>query len=123
MGNVGIVVLVAVLVAVAVAATSAVLARGKRGPTSDPVPDASRSTITPPAPMVGLESALDQAMDRSGRPMREKLEAEAAIVDDLKIPDDTGPILRRALDRVEHTGPTPPADGATPSSSPADPPR
>jgi hypothetical protein len=112
-GNVGIVVLVAVLVAVAVGVTSVVLARGKRGAASDPVPDASRSTIAPPAPMVGLESALDQAMDRSGRPMREKLEAEAAIVDDLKVPDDTGPILRRALDRVEHTEPAPPVDGAT----------
>ncbi len=114
MGNVGIVVLIAVLVVVAVAAGVVVRRRGTGGAAGDPVPDASRSTITPPAPMVGLESALDQAMDRSGRPMREKLEAEAAIVDDLKVPDDTGPILRRALDRVEHTEPKPPADGATP---------
>jgi hypothetical protein len=105
---VGIVVLVAVLVAVAIAALVYVMIRGKRDPAHDPVPDASRSTIAPPTPMVGLESALDQAMDRSGRNMREKLEAEAAIVDDLKVPDDTGPILRRALDRVEHTEPQPP---------------
>jgi flagellar basal body-associated protein FliL len=64
----------------------------------------SRSTIAPAAPMTGLESALDQAMDRSGRKMREKIDAEAEIVDGLKSSDDTGPILRRALDRVEHTG-------------------
>jgi hypothetical protein len=36
--------------------------------------------------------------------MRDKLEAEAEIVDGLKSSDDTGPILRRALDRVEQTG-------------------
>lgn len=70
----------------------------------------NRSTIAPAAPMTGLESALDQAMDRSGRKMRDKIEAEAEIVDGLKSSDDTGPILRRALDRVEHTGePQPPA--------------
>ena len=33
--------------------------------------------------------------------MREKIEAGTAI-DDLRVPDDTGPILRRALDNVEH---------------------
>jgi uncharacterized membrane protein len=72
--------------------------------------DRNRSSIAPAAPMTTLESALDQAMDRSGRKMREKIEAEAEIVDGLKSSDDTGPILRRALDRVEHTGePQPPA--------------
>lgn len=113
MGNVGIVVLVVVLLVVVAVAALVVRARRSGDTATDPVPDASRSTIAPPAPMVGLESALDQAMDRSGRKMREKLEAEAAIVDDLKVPDDTGPILRRALDRVEHTEPKPSGDSST----------
>ncbi len=110
MGNAGIVVLIATLVAAAIAVLVYLLIRGKRPPAHEPTPDASRSTIAPPTPMVGLESALDQAMDRSGRNMREKIDAEAAIVDDLKVPDDTGPILRRALDRVEHTEPKQPGN-------------
>ena len=61
--------------------------------------------------MTGLESALDQVTDRTGTKLRQKLEAEAAVVDDLRVADDTGPLLRRALDRVEHVPepPTPPA--------------
>ena len=114
MEPVGIIALIAVLVAASVAVTLTVRARGTRARSGEPVPDATRSTIAPPAPMVGLESALDQAMDRSGRNMREKLEAEAAIVDDLKVADDTGPILRRALDRVEHADPKAPDAGTTP---------
>lgn len=53
-----------------------------------------------PAPMTGLESALSQVTDRSGRPIREKIDAEAGHVDELRVPDDTGPLLRRALDSV-----------------------
>lgn len=49
-------------------------------------------------PMTGLESALAQVKDRSGRPIGERIEAEH--VDDLRVPDDTGPLLRRALDHV-----------------------
>lgn len=55
-----------------------------------------------PAPMTDLESALSSVMDRSGRPIREKIDAEASHVDELRDPDDTGPLLRRALDSVEH---------------------
>ncbi len=45
-----------------------------------------------------------RSTDRSGRNMREKIEGGTAI-DDLRVPDDTGPILRRALDNVEHAKP------------------
>jgi hypothetical protein len=51
-------------------------------------------------PMSGLEAALDQVAGRSGETLRDRLEAESAVVDDLRVPDDTGPLLRRALDRV-----------------------
>lgn len=99
-----VVILAAVIIAV-VAALAVLLTRRRQAP-EPPAPsaDASRSSIAPPAPMTGLESALDQVTDRSGRKLRDKLEDEAAIVDDLRIPDDTGPLLRRALDRVEQPG-------------------
>ena len=58
------------------------------------------------SPMTGLESALAQVKDRSGRPIGERIEAEH--VDDLRVPDDTGPLLRRALDHV-----TPSVDRST----------
>jgi hypothetical protein len=69
--------------------------------------------------MTGLEVALDQVTDRSGKNMREKIETGTAI-DDLIVPEDTGPILRRALDNVEHPDPAPreggaPADDASPA--------
>ena len=57
------------------------------------------------APMIGLESALSQVTDRSGRPLREHIDAEQRHVDELRVPDDTGPLLRRALDHVEQPGP------------------
>jgi len=52
--------------------------------------------------MTGLEAALAQVTDRDGRPIGERIDAESELVDDLRAPDDTGPLLRRALDRVEH---------------------
>jgi hypothetical protein len=104
-------VVVAVLVLLVVG-VAVVLTRKRREPTAPPLDaDRSRSTIAPPAPMTGLESALDQVTDRTGTKLRQKLEAEAAVVDDLCVPDDTGPLLRRALDRVEHA-PEPPAPPA-----------
>ena len=110
MGTAGIVVIV--LVAVALLALGGVkLARRSPAAAAEPAADPTRSSIPPAVPMTGLESALDQVMDRSGRNMREKLEAEAPIVDSLKVTDDTGPVLRRALDRVEHVGD---ADGDPP---------
>jgi hypothetical protein len=64
--------------------------------------------------MTGLEVALDQVTDRSGRNMRDKIETSTAI-DDLIVPDDTGPILRRALDNVEHPEPVPTDGGPEPA--------
>lgn len=51
-------------------------------------------------PMSGLETALSAATDRSGKPLRERLDEEAGHVDELRVADDTGPLLRRALDHV-----------------------
>ena len=48
----------------------------------------------PPAeqPMNGLEAALAQVTDREGRPIRDHIDAETQHVDDLRVPDDTGPL-------------------------------
>ncbi len=106
-----------IVVAAAVAVLGAVVASvilptARRGRTATPpgparVPDANRPDV---APMTGLESVLDSVTDRAGRNMRQNLEAEAAIVEDLRVAGDTGPIPRRALDRVGHPAP-PSADG------------
>jgi hypothetical protein len=117
---VGIVIAV-VAVVVVLAVVAVVVMRSRRRPDSVPAP-VRASPISPAAPMVGLENALDQVTDRSGRPMREKIEHGTAI-DDLIIPDDTGPVLRRALDHVEHAdhgapqpaGDQPPAPDAPPA--------
>lgn len=50
--------------------------------------------------MTGLEDALASVTDRSGTSMRDRLDAESAHVDPLRVSDDTGPLLRRALDHV-----------------------
>jgi hypothetical protein len=89
---------VAVLVAVLIAML-VLKRRGIEGSTITPVPAPKQRPEL--APMTGLESALEQALDSSGRNMRQKLESADAI-DGLRVPDDTGPILRRALDHVEH---------------------
>jgi hypothetical protein len=102
-GTVGLIVIVLAVVVVVGGVAFAVTRRKRPDAAATPQP-----SVAPAAPMMGLESALDQVMDRSGRKMRENLEAEAAIVDDLKTPDDTGPILRRALDRVERPAEQPP---------------
>ena len=75
---------------------------------------ARASRVTDATPMTGLEVALDQVTDRSGRNMRDKIESGTAI-DDLIVPDDTGPILRRALDNVEHAEPVSPAASREPA--------
>jgi hypothetical protein len=74
---------------------------------SHPAPE-RESRVTDATPMTGLEVALDQVTDRSGRNMRDKIESGTAI-DALIVPDDTGPILRRALDNVEQPDPVPQA--------------
>ena len=96
------VVLVILIVAVVLIAGIVLFARGRSSArsgssaTDGPVP----STMRDETPMTGLESALDKATAHDGRPMREALDAETAHVDDLRVPDDTGPLLRRALDHV-----------------------
>jgi hypothetical protein len=96
-----VVVVIVVLVAVVMLATVAgVLVTRLRQPVAEP--PLRRSTITAAAPFTGLESALDQVTGRDGRKLRDKIEGETAI-DDLRVVDDSGPILRRALDHVEQS--------------------
>lgn len=105
-------VVVPILIVVAVLVVGAVvLAIRRRSSTNAvlPRPDVrTKASIPEPPPMNDLESALSEVTDSTGRPIGERIDAEAAIVDDLKVPDDTGPLLRRALDNVvdpatEHT--------------------
>lgn len=66
------------------------------------------------APMNDLESALAKVTDRDGKPIRDRIDAETQHVDDLRVPDDTGPLLRRALDHVQPgdaPGDAPPPSG------------
>jgi hypothetical protein len=122
------VVFVIVAVAVVVLAVMAfVVSRlRRRRPPEAPV---RRSSIAAAAPLTGLESALDEVTDRDGRKLREKIEA-GTVIDDLRVVDDSGPILRRALDHVEHVdhgrvdaGELPPATDHEPPGehSPSDP--
>jgi hypothetical protein len=101
------IVLAAVVGLTFVVAVIAAVVLGRRRPTP---PTAEPGRPAPPPqpedrPMTDLESALATATDRSGRPMRDVIEAEAAHVDDLRVPDDTGPLLRRALDSVARPEP------------------
>ncbi len=100
-------IIVVVIVAVVGVVGGMLWSRSRKSPTPDPTPERI-SRVTDATPMTGLEVALDQVTDRSGKNMREKIETDTAI-DGLIVPDDTGPILRRALDNVEHPEPAPPA--------------
>jgi hypothetical protein len=102
-------IVVVVIVAVVAVVGWLLWSRSRRKPAPPPTAPERVSRVTDATPMTGLEVALDQVTDRSGRNMRDKIETSTAI-DDLIVPDDTGPILRRALDNVEHTEP-PPATG------------
>lgn len=97
-------VIAAVVLVVVLVAAAAVMVRRRSTPTSAPtapaVPVASSHETE--QPMTGLEAALAQVTGRDGRPIGESIDAEAHLVDELRVPDDTGPVLRRALDRVEH---------------------
>jgi len=86
---------------VAIVVVVVVLIRRRSGG-SAPSADAPPSSGVHDEPMTGLEAALAQVTDRQGRPIGEAIDAEAEVVDELRVPDDTGPLLRRALDRVEH---------------------
>jgi hypothetical protein len=112
-----------VVIILALAIVAGVLMARRRSRRQVAEPDEPVAAPAEAAPMTGLEAALERATDRTGRPLRDRLDAETAHVDDLRVPDDTGPLLRRALDHVgqpgEATGeapdPTPPGetDGTT----------
>lgn len=115
-GGVGPWIAIIVIVAGALAATVVVLARGRRATPTVPDPAPAARTVAAPAssPMTDLESALAQVTDRDGRPIKERIEAESVPSRD---PDDTGPLLRRALDSVAHHEVDPPTGGRdTPGS-------
>jgi hypothetical protein len=97
-------IIVVVIVAVVAVAGWLLWSRSRQSRVPAPPPPTPErvSRVTDTAPMTGLEVALDQVTDSSGRKMRENIETGTAI-DDLIVPEDTGPILRRALDNVEHT--------------------
>jgi len=97
-------IIVVVVVAVLAVVGWLLWSRSRNKPAPAPPAPERVSRVSDPTPMTGLEVALDQVTDRSGRNMRDKIETSTAI-DDLIVPDDTGPILRRALDNVEQTDP------------------
>lgn len=98
----GLAVMVVVIVIVAAAVAVASRRRSTAASSASPV---VATPLPVDEPMTGLESALSRITDRSGRPLREHIDAEQRHVDELRVPDDTGPLLRRALDRVEHPAP------------------
>jgi flagellar basal body-associated protein FliL len=89
---------------------------------SAPEVDARTPVVPEPPPMSDLESALSQVTDSTGRPIKDHIDAETDHVDELRVPDDTGPLLRRALDHVakpaddEAQTPDPDNAGDDPSS-------
>lgn len=56
--------------------------------------------VQPPEPMTGLARALAEAHDRTGRSLGECLDEAGEHLESLRAPDDTSPLLRRALDQV-----------------------
>ncbi len=95
------------IVVLAVVAVLVVMMLRRRSGVGATTSDTIEATAPPAAvPMTGLESALAQVTDRTGRPIRDHIEAETQHVDNLRVPDDTGPLLRRALDHVEQHGPS-----------------
>ena len=100
MGTAVIIIVIAALVVV-VGAVAFLASRRKSDAGAVPITPVPPVKIRPPEePMTGLESALAQVTDRDGKPIRERIDAEAGHVDELRVPDDTGPLLRRALDHV-----------------------
>lgn len=128
MGTVIAIIVVVVVVAIAV---GVVMMRRTRAATAAPTPEppvAPRMPRPAPAPMTGLEEALNKATDRTGHTMADRLDAEQDQVDRLRQTDDTGPLLRRALDSVDrgHDVPAegdaaPVAEGAADAPGPNDP--
>lgn len=94
--------LVVVMVLWVVAIAAAIVIR-RRSRTATPKATNADSPPDRPAapPMTDLESALAKVTDRDGKTIRDRIDAESQHVDDLRVPDDTGPLLRRALDSVQ----------------------
>ena len=93
-----------VIVVVVLAAAAVVVVRRRR-PSESAAPEpatAARAATPISSPMTDLESALAKVTDRDGRPIKERIDAESVHVDPLRDPEDTGPLLRRALDSVAH---------------------
>jgi hypothetical protein len=107
-------ILIPILIVIAVLVLVGVVLAMRRRPvkpyTAAPLEPPPGPSVPEPPPMIDLESALAKVTDRSGRPIRDRIDAEAGIVDGLRVPDDTGPLLRRALDNVVHP-PTEQASG------------
>lgn len=114
----GIVIAIIIVAVIAIGVGVALGIRSRNRPQPEPTAP-PRPTRPEPAPMTGLDDALAQVTDRSGKTMRDRLDAEADHVEKLRVTNDTGPLLRRALDQV---GPTPQAtgDGADPVARDAD---
>ena len=105
-------VVVAVLLAVIIAVAIIMLRRNRSSmAVSNHAPIAAGAADV--APMTDLEAALDQVADSSGRSMRDEIDAQTEHVDQLRVADDTGPLLRRALDSVTDDADD---DGTTPTS-------
>ncbi len=107
------------IVAIVVAAVVVSVVLGSRRKRSPVAPATPPAPLGPP-PMNDLESALSQVTDRAGRPIRDAIDAEASHVDDLRVPDDTGPLLRRALDHVAPRDQAQPSQQAGSETEPAD---
>lgn len=111
---------VIVIAVMLIGAAVALVVRRKRRSAAPPASVAdqpSRDAIPPPAPMTDLEAALSRVTDRDGRPIRERIDAEAVHVDPLRDPDDTGPLLRRALDSITHHDDDPARPGPPPAEA------
>lgn len=106
-------VLIPILIAIALAVVVGAVVMNRRRPSATVeavVPDSSaKRSIPEPPPMNDLDAALTKVTDSAGRPIRDRIDAESDHVDELRVPDDTGPLLRRALDHV-----------ATPATTEAD---
>jgi hypothetical protein len=117
-------VLIPILVVIALAIIVGVLIMSRR---TAPIaveqiaPDASpKQSFPEPPPMNDLEAALAKVTDSAGHPIRDRIDAETDHVEELRVPDDTGPLLRRALDHVVTPATTGAADEALGTDDPAD---
>lgn len=113
------VLIVIVIVIVLVVAIGVVVAMRREPsmperPSVEPATTAHTPAAPEAAPMSDLESALSKVTDSAGRPIKDHIDAETDHVDELRVADDTGPLLRRALDHVAKP------DDDTPLAAPHD---